>query len=82
MLEDIQEYALGSRTKKIIDHKNLTQDALGMMGDRVYRWRLLLEDYGPEIEYLSGHLNVEADAISCLDFNDTNHSKRVNVHRR
>ena len=53
-----------------------------MTGDRVYRWRLLLEDYGPEIEYLPGHLNVVADAISRLNFNDRNHSKHVNVHKR
>ena len=53
-----------------------------MSGDRVYCWRLLLEDYGPEIVYLPGHLNVVADAISRLEFNDVNHSKHVNVHKR
>eukprot|EP00804_Cyclotella_cryptica_P023756 CCRYP_011141-RA/>CCRYP_011141-RA protein AED:0.41 eAED:0.65 QI:0/0/0/1/0/0/2/0/181 len=31
------------------DHKNLMQDALSLTCDRVYRWRLLLEEYGPEI---------------------------------
>ena len=53
-----------------------------MSGDRVYCWRLLLENYGPEIVYLPGHANVVADAISRLKFNDTNHSKHVNVHKR
>eukprot|EP00804_Cyclotella_cryptica_P015311 CCRYP_005413-RA/>CCRYP_005413-RA protein AED:0.08 eAED:0.27 QI:0/-1/0/1/-1/1/1/0/229 len=33
------------------DHKNLMQDALGLTCDRVYRWRLLLEEYGHEIVY-------------------------------
>ena len=28
------------------DHINLTRDALGMTSDRVYRWRLLIEEYG------------------------------------
>ena len=31
------------------DHKNLMQDALGLTSDRVYCWRLLLEEYGPTI---------------------------------
>jgi hypothetical protein len=31
------------------DHKNLMQDALGLASDWVYRWRLLLEEYGPTI---------------------------------
>ncbi len=26
------------------DHKNLLQDALGLTSDRVYHWRLLLEE--------------------------------------
>ncbi len=31
------------------DHKNITRDALGLTSDRVYCWRLLLEEYAPEI---------------------------------
>ena len=27
------------------DHKNLEHDALGSSSDRVYRWRLLLEEF-------------------------------------
>eukprot|EP00804_Cyclotella_cryptica_P018017 CCRYP_008298-RA/>CCRYP_008298-RA protein AED:0.45 eAED:0.45 QI:0/0/0/0.5/0/0/2/0/240 len=34
------------------DHKNLMQDMLGLTSDRVYHWRLLLEEYGPEIIYI------------------------------
>ena len=30
------------------------------------RWRLLLEEYGPEIEYTKGPKNVVADALSRL----------------
>jgi ribonuclease HI len=50
------------------DHKNLMQQALGLTSNRVYRWRLIIEEYGPEIIYIKGELNTVADAISRLDF--------------
>ncbi len=37
--------------KVFIDHKNVTRDALGLTSYRVYRWRLLLEEYAPRIIY-------------------------------
>eukprot|EP00804_Cyclotella_cryptica_P011364 CCRYP_016036-RA/>CCRYP_016036-RA protein AED:0.17 eAED:0.17 QI:0/-1/0/1/-1/1/1/0/275 len=44
------------------------QDALGLTSDQVYRWRLLLEEYGPTIVYIKGIHNTVADAISRLDY--------------
>ena len=44
------------------------QDALGLTSDRVYCWRLLLEEYGPTIMYIKEIHNTVADAISWLDF--------------
>ncbi len=44
------------------------RDALGLTLDRVYQWRLLLEEYGPEIVYIKGiHITV-TDAISLLEY--------------
>jgi hypothetical protein len=34
----------------------------------VYRWRLILEEYGPEIVYIKGIHNTVADATSRLDY--------------
>jgi hypothetical protein len=39
----------GQDIKFYTDHKNLTRDALGLTSDRVYHWRLLLEEYAPKI---------------------------------
>ena len=50
------------------DRKNLMQDALGLTSDQVYRWRLLLEEYGPTIVYIKGIHNTVVDAISRLDY--------------
>ncbi len=46
------------------DHKNQMQDVLGITSDRVYRWRLLLEEYGPTIKYIKGIHNTVVDSIS------------------
>jgi hypothetical protein len=59
----------GQTVKVYTDHKNLTQDALGLTSDRVYHWRLLLEEFAPEIVYIKGIHNTVADAISQLDNN-------------
>ncbi len=61
----------GQTIKVYTDHKNLTQDALGLTSDRVCRWRLLLEEFAPEIVYIKGIHNTIADAISIsrLDYN-------------
>ena len=42
----------GQRIKVYTDHKNLTTEALGLTSNRVYRWRLILEEYGPDIVYI------------------------------
>ena len=31
------------------------------------RWRLILEEFGPELKYIKGENNVVADALSCLE---------------
>jgi hypothetical protein len=67
-LKEFKGMLWGQRIKVYTDHKNLIQDALGLTSDRVYRWRLLLEEYGPEIVYIKGIHNTVADAISRLDF--------------
>ncbi len=48
------------------DHKNLTHPTSTHTSDRVLRQRLLLEEYGVEIEYIQGEKNVVADALSRL----------------
>ncbi len=54
--------------QSVSDHKKFTRDALGLTSDQVYRWRLLLEEYGPEIVYIKGIHNTVADAISWLEY--------------
>jgi hypothetical protein len=44
------------------------RDALGLTSVRLYCWRLLLEEYAPEIIYIKGIHNTVADAISHLEY--------------
>ena len=37
--------------------------------DIVLRWRLILEEYGPDIEYIKGDKNVVTDALAILPLN-------------
>ena len=52
------------------DHKNLTYKTFNT--DRVMRWRLILEEYGPELTYVKGENNVVADALSWLNLTTNN----------
>ncbi len=58
----------GQQIKVFTDHANLMRDALGLTLDQVYRWRLLLEDYRPEIIYIKGIHNTVADAVLQLEY--------------
>ncbi len=40
----------------------------GLTLDRVYRWRLLLEEYGPDIDYIKGTQNTVADTVLRLEY--------------
>jgi hypothetical protein len=67
-LKEFKGLLWGQDIKVYTDHKNLTRDALGLISDRVYHWRLLLEEYAPEIIYIKGIHNAVADAILQLEY--------------
>ena len=41
------------------------------------RWRLILEEFGPELKYIKGENNVVADSLSCLE--KTNNQDILNI---
>jgi hypothetical protein len=81
-LKEFKGMLWGQRLRVFTDHKNLIQSALGYTCNRVYRWRLILEEYSPEILHISGQDNIVADAISRLDFKEEVKTRFVNVHLR
>ncbi len=74
----------GQRRNVFTDHKNLTRDGLGLTSDKVTQWRILLEEYAPEIIYIKGIHNMITDTISQLEYvpklistNEYNHVTHV-----
>jgi hypothetical protein len=67
-LKEFKGMLWGQSIKVYTDHTNLIRDALGITLDQVYRWRLLLEEYGPKIVYIKGTHNTVAGAISRLEY--------------
>jgi hypothetical protein len=67
-LKEFKGMLWGQSIKVYTDHANLIRDTLGMTLDRVYQWRLFLEEYGPKIVYIKGIHNTMADAISRLEY--------------
>ncbi len=65
-LKEFKGMLWGQTITVYMDQQNLMQDALGLTSDRVYHWRLLLEEYGPTIKYIKGIHNTVVNAISRL----------------
>ena len=41
------------------------------------RWRLILEEFGPELKYIKGENNVVVDALSCLEMSDNQEIPKI-----
>ena len=46
------------------------------------RWRLILEDYGPDIEYIKGDKNILADALSIFLTNENQETKQKSTYQK
>ena len=65
IVETLKEYRnilLGHEIEVFTDHKNLTFKQFNT--ERVMRWRLLVEEFGPKLTYIKGEKNIVADFLS------------------
>jgi hypothetical protein len=67
-LKEFKGMLWGQNMTVFTDHANLMRDDLGLTLDQVYRWRLLLEEYGPKIVYVKGIHNTVADTVLQLEY--------------
>lgn len=63
-LKEFRNILLGQEIHIYTDHQNLTRVKFNT--DRVMRWRLVIEEYGPIFHHIPGIKNVVADALSRL----------------
>jgi hypothetical protein len=61
-LKEFRNILLGHHIQVFTDHQNLTYKQFNT--DRVMCWRLLIEEFGPELIYIKGDHNIAADALS------------------
>ena len=66
-LKKIRTILLGKKIRICTDNKHLTCKSFN--NDRVLRWRLILEYYGPDIEYIKYEKNMVTDALSRFSLN-------------
>ena len=66
-LKEFRSILHGHRIKVFTDHKNLKYENSTATSQRAMQWRILLEEFNPEIVYIKGVHNTVADAISRLD---------------
>ena len=64
-LKEFKNILLGQQIVVYTNHKNLTYKNFKM--EHIMRWWLLIEEFGPIIEYIKGPKNFVADALSRLD---------------
>ena len=70
-IQKFRPYLLGSKFTVNTDHKPLQHLFTSEMRNaRIQRWAILLDEYGCDVQYVSGSKNVAADALSRLGLRD------------
>jgi RNase H-like domain found in reverse transcriptase len=65
IVETLKEYRnilLGQQIEVFTEHKNLVYKTFNT--ERVMRWQLIIEEFGPKLTYIKGASNIVADALS------------------
>ena len=64
VFKEYRNFLLGAQIIVFTDRKNLLADSTA--NNRVFRWKNKIQEFGPIINYIEGHKNMEADALSRL----------------
>ena len=64
------------------DHKNLAYKATLSESQRVMRWRLILEEFGPHIHHVAGVENIIANTLSRVKSSNVEEDKDESPKKR
>ena len=64
ILKQFQGVIFGYEIKVISDHNNLVYAPTLSESQRVMRWQLIIEDFGPNIQHIAGFDNIVSDTLS------------------
>jgi RNase H-like domain found in reverse transcriptase/Reverse transcriptase (RNA-dependent DNA polymerase)/Integrase zinc binding domain/Retroviral aspartyl protease len=76
-LKEFRNILLGQQIRVYTDHQNLTFKHFNT--ERVMRWRLIIEEFGPEFNYIKGPKNIVADALSRLSLKEPLATQDINT---
>ena len=77
-LKDFCTILLGQELKIYTSHKNLI--CKNFITYRVFQWRLILEEYSPDIEYIPGNKKIVAYALSRLPINRSQNTTHQSIY--
>ena len=78
-LKAFESILMGNRIIVHTDHLNLLYKKLASA--RLVRWRMLLEEFGPEFKHIEGKKNVVADALSRMDMSPKQYDEENDTHQ-
>ena len=64
VLKEYRNFLLGVNITIFTDHKNLLSSST--VSNRLFRWKQKIQESGPNIQYIKGKTNIEANALSRL----------------
>ena len=79
-LKDFRNILLGQKLRIYTDNKKLTCKNFNTY--RVLKWRLILEDYGPDIEYIKGEKNIVSDNLSIFLLNGSQETTQKTTYQK
>ena len=76
-LKQFQTILLGYKIRVHMGHKCLVHETFLTSSNRDIRWRLIIEEYGPDMFYVQGPKNIVVDALSRLPNNDDVNNNKI-----
>ena len=79
-LKEFRTMLLSQKLRIYNDHKNIMCRIFNY--DRVLRWRLILEEYGPDTEDIKGEKNIVVDIISIIPLNGNKETTKKSTYQQ